>query len=144
MSLPVRPQPVRAQSGSGERAGRASRSLRGPRLVDDAASTKTLRFDRRYEPRTLVRHAEDRSNELAVSYSSAGERFGITVLEVVDTSERGLGARSRVPIEAGMTVTICPAGSGVPWRSARAVRCTPERDGAYRVGLLLATPNSAA
>lgn len=71
---------------------------------------------------------------LAASYRGEG-RFGITHLQLLDRSDRGLGAHSDVRIDPGMTVTICPEGSTLPWVSATAVRCQPDAEGGYTVGL---------
>lgn len=89
--------------------------------------TSPLPFERRREAR------EGADGTLAASYAGLG-RVGITQLELIDRSESGLGVRTRVEMEPGMIVTICPKGSRIPWVSGRAVRC--ERDGdSWRVGL---------
>lgn len=91
----------------------------------------------RLHPLRMERRREDREPSVGIvsaTYSGPG-RFGITHLEIVDRSAGGLGARTRTQIEPGMTVTICPEGSTIPWLSGRATRCTPEGDG-YRIGLV--------
>ncbi|MCC6321268.1 MAG: hypothetical protein IT438_07520 [Phycisphaerales bacterium] len=94
-----------------------------------------LRFERRREDR------EAAEGSLAASYSGDG-RVGITRLELVDRSPSGLGVRTRVRIEPGMIVTICPKGSTIPWMAGCAVRC--ERDGeAWRVGIAFDTRRAA-
>ena len=89
------------------------------------------------DPFKLERRREERhetEGTLSASYSNGVDRFGITHLELVDRSPGGLGVKSRVRIESGETVTICPEGSTIPWVSARAVRCV-ENDGAFVVGM---------
>lgn len=71
---------------------------------------------------------------LSASYSNGVDRFGITHLELIDRSSGGLGAKTFVPLDPGLTVTICPEGSTVPWLTAKCVRCESRDDG-YHVGL---------
>ncbi|MFN7021562.1 MAG: PilZ domain-containing protein [Phycisphaerales bacterium] len=94
-----------------------------------------MRFERRREER------EAADGSLAASYSGEG-RVGITRLEVVDRSASGMGVRSRVKIDPGMIVTVCPDGSKIPWLAGRAVRCETEGDG-YRVGILFDSRRAA-
>lgn len=92
------------------------------------------------DPFKLDRRAEERAahaGRMVASYSDGATRSGITYLELVDQSSRGLGARSRVPIDPGMRVTICPEGSTIPWLGARAARCEREGGGWWRVGLVM-------
>ena len=93
------------------------------------AGDNPLRLERRREER------EPATGRLAASYSN-GRRCGITQLEIVDRSPSGMGALSRSEIEEGMTVTICPEGSTIPWMSGRAARSVKQRDGMWRVGLV--------
>ena len=89
------------------------------------------------DPFKLERRREERheaQGTLSASYSNGVDRFGITHLELVDRSPGGLGVKSRVRIEPGELVTICPEGSTIPWVSARAVRCV-ENEGAFVVGM---------
>jgi hypothetical protein len=89
------------------------------------------------DPFKLERRREERyaaEGMVSASYSNGVDRFGITHLELVDRSPRGLAARTRVRIEPGEIVTICPEGSTIPWVSAKAVRCE-ESDGEFVVGL---------
>lgn len=89
------------------------------------------------DPFKLERRREERhgaEGALSASYSNSVDRFGITHLELIDRSPGGLGVKSRVRIEPGETVTLCPAGSTIPWVSARAVRCV-ENDGTFVVGM---------
>ena len=108
-----------------ESAGSLSRSVRQPAAK---SASDPFKLERRCEKR----HAAE--GTLCASYSDGAHRFGITHLELVDRSPRGLRARTHVRIEPGETVTICPEGSTIPWVSAKAVRCV-ESDGAFVVGL---------
>jgi hypothetical protein len=99
------------------------RSVRIHKRTDSA-----LRFERRGCDR------EPSSGLVAATYSNGGDRFGLTHLELLDRSSGGMGARTRAWIEPGMTVTICPEGSSIPWLTATAVRCEDDGD-QYRVGL---------
>jgi hypothetical protein len=89
------------------------------------------------DPYKLERRRQERHGAegmLTASYSDGANRFGITHLELVDRSPGGLAARTRVRIEPGEMVTICPEGSTIPWVSARAVRCV-ENGGVFVVGM---------
>ena len=89
------------------------------------------------DPYKLERRCDKRrgaEGSLSASYSNGRDRFGITHLELVDRSSGGLCVRTRVRIEPGERVTICPEGSAIPWVAASAVRCV-ERDGEFEVGL---------
>ena len=97
-----------------------SSPLRKARVVPPTrtrADHQPMRLERRREAR------EAATGTVAATYSNGADRFGLTHLELVDCSRRGLGAISRTRIEPGMIVTMCPEGSSVPWRAARAVRC---------------------
>jgi hypothetical protein len=93
-----------------------------------AGRINPLRIERRAVPR------EAAFGTVAATFSGEG-RYGITHLELIDRSSSGLGAMSRMPIEPGMVVTICPQGSKIPWLSGRVARCTPEGE-QYRLGLV--------
>ncbi len=98
------------------------------------------------DPFKLERRREDRheaKGELSASYSNGRDRFGITNLELLDRSAQGLGVRTRVRIEPGEMVTICPEGSTIPWVSAKAVRCV-EGEGEFVVGLKYCAGAAAA
>jgi hypothetical protein len=90
--------------------------------------TDPYRLDRRREKR------HEAEGLLRATYSNGVDRFGITNLDLVDRSARGLGVRTRVRLDPGETVKICPKGSTIPWVSARVVRCV-ERGGGYVVGM---------
>ena len=111
----------------------------GLKLIGERAGVRSGAARRRDvdAPYKLERRCEKRQGaegSLSASYSNGRDRFGITHLEMLDRSARGLGVRTRVRINVGETVTICPEGSRIPWVSARAVRCV-ERDGEFVVGL---------
>lgn len=118
--------------------GKAGRDRRPP--------ANPLRFERRREARETVEPKRDGSlPTLTGTYSDGQDRFGILHMELLDQSRCGLGVRSRTRVEPGMRVTICPAGSSVPWLTAVAVRCEPEPgdDSRHRIGLSL-SPRFAA
>ncbi|MBX3387539.1 MAG: hypothetical protein KF768_13305 [Phycisphaeraceae bacterium] len=113
---------------------------------EDREASRTLRFERRREEREAVEADKDgRLPRLTATYSNGQDRFGILHMELVDQSRSGLGVRSKTAVEPGMRVTICPAGSTVPWLSAVAVRCEAEggEGGGHRIGLAL-SPRFAA
>lgn len=110
-----------------------TRPTRGRAALPPA--TNPFRFERRCEDREPAKGA------LAASYCGEG-RVGITRLEVMDRSASGMGVRSRVRIEPGMIVTICPEGSTIPWLAGRAVRCEAEGDD-YRVGIAFSNRRAA-
>ena len=113
---------------------------------DSEKSTGGLRRSALNDPYKLERRCEKRhgaEGALSASYSNGRDRFGITRLELVDRSARGLGVRTRVRIEPGEMVTICPEGSTIPWVSARAVRCV-EGEGEFVVGLQYCAGAAAA
>lgn len=87
-----------------------------------------LRFERRICPRNHVDGA------VTATYSD-GEQTGIVRLELLDTSLTGLGALVRRPLPSGARITLCPRGIPVPWRTATVVRCQPESDGFWSLGL---------
>ena len=113
---------------------------------DSGAPTGGSRRSALIDPYKLDRRCEKRhgaEGALSASYSNGRDRFGITHLELVDRSARGLGVRTCVRIEPGEVVTICPEGSRIPWVSAKAVRCV-ESDGEFVVGLKYCASAAAA
>jgi hypothetical protein len=78
-----------------------------------------FKLDRRRAPR------EPAAGILSATYTNGTSRHGIAQLHVLDRGPRGLGAFTTSRIEAGMHVTLAPAGSSVAWLSGRAVRCEP-------------------
>lgn len=102
-----------------------------------ALSAKPGRHVSQRDPFKLERRRASREpakGMLAASYTNGIDRFGITHLHITDRSTGGLGATSAVELPPGLTVTICPEGSTIPWLTAKCVRCEPCDDG-YRVGL---------
>ncbi len=75
-------------------------------------------------------------------YTDGRGRAGLTPIEMVDTSEEGIGLHARCAIQPGMFVTIF-YGSGQTWTEARAVRCAEEGD-RFRIGLVLNRPQRMA
>ncbi len=97
----------------------------------------TLKLERRGGER------EPGTGTMSATYTNGRDRYGLTHLEIVDRSDRGLGALTRSALEPGMTVTLCPEGSGVPWMAALCVRCEPAGD-LFRVGLAYSSRRIAA
>ena len=99
----------------------------------------TLKLERRACEREPV------TGSLSATYTNGTDRYGLTHLQLIDRSERGLGAYTRSAIEPGMQVTICPDGSRTPWMGAVCVRCEPAKGQpeVYRIGLAY-TPRRAA
>lgn len=130
----MRPQPLKRNDGTVMIA-------RGMRIGPVRSGVSAARDPYKLERRGEVREAHE--GRLIASYTDGATRSGITHLELVDRSAGGMGARSRVRIEPGMIVTICPEGSTVPWVSARAARCEREEGGWWRVGLEMAGMRAA-
>lgn len=101
------------------------------------------RVKNKYKLERRVAEREAHEGNVVASYSDGAGRSGITHLEMVDRSRGGLGARSRVKIEPGMRVVICPEGSTVPWVGALAARCEREEGGWWRVGLVMDSARAA-
>lgn len=81
------------------------------------------------------REVRERANgRFSASYSDGASRFGITIMDVVDRSSRGLGVFTRAQIEPGMIVTLSHEATGVPGLRAIAVRAERVGD-RCRVGL---------
>src|SRR5690606_253313 len=95
-----------------------------------ASSTDTLRIERRRGVRTPA------SGDLVATFRTGDGRVGLTRVELVDSSDGGLGILSDVELETGATVTLRDARTSQPWSDARAVRCLSD-GGRYRVGLQL-------
>lgn len=95
-----------------------------------ASSLDPMRLERRSSVRLPAR------GDLVATYRGADGRVGLTPVDLVDTSDGGVGVRSPVAIEPGMTVTLRDARTRQPWSDAACVRCTREGSG-YRVGLRL-------
>ncbi len=132
----MRPQPLKRN----EDTVMIARGMRiGPVRSGVSAARDPYKLERRGDERIAC---AERLRVLA-SYSDGATRSGITHLELVDRSAGGMGARSRVKIDPGMIVTICPEGSTVPWVSARAARCEREEGGWWRVGLEMAGMRAA-
>jgi hypothetical protein len=96
-----------------------------------------------FDPMRLERRGTIRlpaSGGMVATFRGPGGRVGLTPVELLDTSDGGLGLRSPVAIEPGMTVTLRDPRTRQPWSDAACVRCTrePAADGGgYRVGLRL-------
>ncbi len=93
-------------------------------------SWSPMRLERRGSARVPAR------GEMVATFRGADGRIGLTRVELVDSSDGGVGLLSPVAIEPGMTVTLRDARTRQPWTDAACVRCTREVGG-YRVGLRL-------
>lgn len=114
-------------------AHRVTRPLRHARRTAAAAHSNEQSFHpMRIERRGSARLAA--SGEMVATFRGADGRIGLTRVEMVDTSDGGLGLVSPVAIEPGMSVTLRDARTRQPWTDAACVRCVREVGG-YRVGL---------
>ncbi|MEM9066407.1 MAG: hypothetical protein AAGB51_13060 [Planctomycetota bacterium] len=59
----------------------------------------------------------------------------LTVLELRDSCPGGLGVRAAVPAEIGSVVDIFPFAQPIPMTHAEVIRCEPDPEGGYRLGL---------
>lgn len=96
-----------------------------------------LKFERRGERRESIK------GDVSASYSDGAARFGITWLELVDRSSRGLGVWSEVPIDPGMRVEVRSGALGQAFLEATSVRCEAARGG-FLIGLRLHIARAAA
>ena len=94
------------------------------------AALDPMRLDRRGALRLPA------CGEMVATFRGADGRIGLTRVEMIDASDGGLGLRSPVAIEPGMSVTLRDARTRQPWTDAACVRCARE-PGGYRVGLRL-------
>ena len=96
--------------------------------VSTSPSDRPLRFDRRTSDRRL-------HEGLATALRLSGERFGeLHALELVDSSDGGVGAVSDNPIEPGEVVSLGFADRGSLARRGIVRRCVPTGRG-YFVGI---------
>ncbi|MGE3108038.1 MAG: hypothetical protein AB7G11_00175 [Phycisphaerales bacterium] len=120
--------------------------LQAPVRASRAASRRecdVLRFDRRSE----ARDAAGPSARVMASFRDQHGQTGLTWMNLVDSSDHGLGVESPVPVPAGAIVFFHAPVAGRGDRlsfgqsyvrvAALAVRCPAEPDasGAFRVGL---------
>lgn len=109
--------------------------------VASRVESDVLRFERRREAR------EETTGRVMASFRDQAGQTGLTWMELVDTSDAGLGVKSPVPVPAGAVVFF---HSGVAGRgkvravgqshvrvAALAVTCPsePDESGTFRVGL---------
>ncbi len=95
-------------------------------------SDRALRFERRTERRDPL------DGSATVMYSDGDGRVGVGSVELIDVSDRGMGVRSSVPIDAGMIVTLYPTtrGPGPSSVDAIATHCEPARaNTGWNIGL---------
>lgn len=97
---------------------------------------ESVRRERRALPRQAVEAA------VTAVYQSGDEphddplpRAGVTPLELVDTSPKGLGVLSPVALPRGTRVSIVAAQAPVPARACEVVRCEAEGPGVWSLGL---------
>jgi len=118
---------------------RAARSSRQPQ---DGA----LRFDRRCEYR------ESGSGRVVATYRNADGHAGLTWVEIVDTSDNGIGLRSPIAIEPGASVFLHSGTGGKGQRVgfhsgmvALAVTCSEqsETESGFRIGLRIGRHRAA-
>lgn len=113
------------------------------------SDSHVLRFDRRREVREIA------TGRVMASFRDQQGQTGLTWMEIVDTSDSGLGVRSPVPVPAGAVVFFhsSVAGRGTHPAfgqthtrvAALAVCCPaePDESGSFRVGLRIRRRNAA-
>ncbi|MBC7834408.1 MAG: hypothetical protein H7Y88_04815 [Phycisphaerales bacterium] len=105
-----------------------ARSFSTSRSATDGA----LRFDRRRETREAV------TGSVVATVRGDNGYAALSRMELVDSSDSGLGLCSPTPIEPGMIVTICVGKRPIAAFTAMATRCAREENGHYRVGVTVA------
>lgn len=97
---------------------------------------ESLHREQRAMPRRAVEALVTAVYQSAEADGEAAEaRTGVTPLELVDTSVKGLGALSPVELRPGTRVRLVASQAPVPTRSCEVVRCESEGPGAWRVGM---------
>lgn len=108
----------------------------------------SLRFDRRHQPRS------NRCGRVVATFRDSDGMIRLTWMDLLDTSDMGLGLRSPIPVPDGAVVTFFSAerpdrssrrlGVGVGADAAMAVSCEPDhpRSG-YRVGFRVSRCSAA-
>ncbi|MDX2130792.1 MAG: hypothetical protein SFY69_01910 [Planctomycetota bacterium] len=97
--------------------------------TDDACPMK-LESDRRKTPRRTM-------NGGAMAVFSDGPGPGtLSRVEVLDASWTGIGVRSPAPVMPGSSVSLVPESPMWPRQTGIVVRCEPDGQGAYRVGIM--------
>ncbi len=114
-----------------------------PSRVTSRSGGDVLRFDRRREARDIE------TGRVMASFRDHQGQSGLSWVQVVDSSDSGLGVRSPVPVPAGAVVYFLSEVAGRGTRpaigqshtrvAALAVCCPnePDADGMFRVGLRL-------
>lgn len=95
--------------------------------VETDTNTQT---DRRRTPRRQMQGG-------AMAVFSTGLGAGMLVrVSLLDASWTGIGVRSPVAVEPGACVSLVPDDAMWPRQTGLVVRCEPDSEGGYRVGLL--------
>jgi hypothetical protein len=115
-------------------------ALRAPAALPerDADEPISYKFDRR---RGVRRPAPA---WLSATFADGSGRFGVAGVEVIDAGPQGFGLRTNRHFEPGMTLSLYTAGGRFPVIFASVVRCDPDADGHFAIGLSTATPRRAA
>jgi len=105
---------------------------REPKLgVDLGRRALSLPAERRDQPRQTER------GTARCSITTPAGSSKLTIVELRDSSPGGLGVRSAVPADAGSLVEIFPFAEPIPMTHAEVVRCEPDPEGGFRLGLRL-------
>lgn len=97
--------------------------------TDDAANL-TLDTDRRKVPRRAMQ-----GGAMAV-FSDGPGPGALSRVDLVDASWTGIGVRSGVRVAPGTSVSLVPESPMWPRQTGIVVRCDPDGQGGYRVGIL--------
>lgn len=85
------------------------------------------------ERRDQQRQSERGTARCSITTPSGASK--LTIVELCDSSAGGLGVRSAVPADAGSLVELFPFAEPIPMTHAEVVRCEPDPDGGYQLGL---------
>ena len=97
--------------------------------LDDDDTPPSLLFDRR----THTRLPAEGKLLAAVPATSSGIR--LTQLELVDSSPAGIGVVTSGAVATGVPICLYPLGVSVARDYGVVVRCDPQSDGRYLIGI---------
>lgn len=107
-------------------------------VPESGPSIAMIERERRKTPRRVM-------NGGAMAVFSTGIGAGTLVrVEVLDASWTGIGLRCPVEVAPGASVSIVPDDALWPRQTGIVVRCEPDAQGGYRVGLLSRKQKAAA
>lgn len=90
----------------------------------------TIEMERRKTPRRPIN-----SGAMAVFSSQPGAGT-LARVDVIDASWTGIGVRSPIAVDRGSSVSLVPESPAWPRQIGVVVRCEPDDEGGYRLGIL--------